>query len=114
MPPVMSHASVSPTVITIVPGVQPLNQTAPPDASGAPAFTPPTFTSWLVAAKLREEEKTKVRKIATDTTAAILANRALCLRTGSTACGGNRATVFNVVPEPSVDRPANGSVRIRI
>src|SRR6058998_54986 len=24
---------------------------------------------------------------------------------------GNRATVFNVVPEPSVDRPANGSVR---
>src|SRR5438093_1111868 len=44
--------------------------------------------SWLVAAKLREEEKTKITKIATDTTAAILANRPLCLRTGSTACGG--------------------------
>src|SRR2546427_12218244 len=79
---------VSPAVITIVPGVKPLNQTTPPGASGAPTVTPPTFTSWLVAAKLREEAKTKITKIATDTTAAILANRTLCLRTGSTACGG--------------------------
>src|SRR3989449_2648372 len=79
---------VSPAVITIVPGVKPLNQTTPPGASGAPTVTPPTSTSRLVAAKLREEEKTKTTKIATDTTAAILANRTLCLRTGSTACGG--------------------------
>src|SRR3989454_2055765 len=79
---------VSPAVITIVPGVKPLNQTTPPGASGAPTVTPPTSTSWLVAAKLREEEKTKITKIATDTTAATLANRTLCLRTGSTACGG--------------------------
>src|SRR2546422_4806041 len=79
---------VSPAVITIVPGVKPLNQTPPPGASGAPTVTPPTSTSWLVAAKLRGEEKTKITKIATDTTAAILGNRTLCPRTGSTACGG--------------------------
>src|SRR2546426_5075876 len=79
---------VSPAVITIVPGVKPLNQTTPPGASGAPTVTPPTFTSWLVAAKLREEAKTKITKIGTDTTAAILANRTPCLRTSSHACRG--------------------------
>src|SRR2546426_12468865 len=101
---------VSPAVITIVPGVKPLNQTTPPGASGAPTVTPPTFTSWLGAAKLREEEKTKITKIATDTTAAILANRNLCLRTRSTASRGMAPRDLTGAPRrPSVGPPTGPS-----
>src|SRR2546428_2877713 len=73
--PTRCHLTVSPAVIRIVPGEKPLNHTTPPGASGAPAVTPPMYTSCVVAARLREAEKTNVMKIATDTVASTLGQR---------------------------------------
>ncbi len=90
-PPTRCQVIVSPAATRIVPGEKPLNHTTPPGASGAPAVTPPMYTSCVVAAKLRDAEKTNVMKIATDTTAATRSRRAVCLRTYSTACARNHA-----------------------
>src|SRR2546425_917131 len=65
-PPTRCQVTVSPAVIRIVPGEKPLNHTTPPGASGAPAVTPPIYTSCVVAAKPRDAEKRNVMKIATD------------------------------------------------
>jgi len=72
-----------------------LNHTTPPGASGAPAVTPPIYTSCVVAAKLRDAEKTNVMKIATDTMAATLAKRAARWFTYCTCGGESRLVVFN-------------------
>src|SRR2546427_3918339 len=74
-PPTRCQVIVSPAAIRIVPGEKPLNHTTPPGASGAPAVTPPMYTSCVVAAKLRDAEKTNVTKIATDTIASTLGQR---------------------------------------
>src|SRR2546425_6845880 len=105
---------VSPAVITIVPGVKPLNQTTPPGARGAPTVTPPTFTSWLVAAKLREEEKTKITKIATDAIATSLSTLIPGLFTNRTTSGGIALLYLSVNEKTScnsrpVVRPTSGA-----
>src|SRR5437870_9310840 len=94
-PPTRCHVTVSPAVIRIVPGEKPLNHTTPPGASGAPAVTPPIYTSCVVAAKLRETEKRNVMKRATDRIASTLGQREADRFTFSTCCGESRLLVFN-------------------
>src|SRR2546428_5777206 len=88
-PPTRCHLTVSPAVIRIAPGEKPLNHTTPPGARGAPAVTPPMYTSCVVAARLREAEKTNVMKIATDTVASTLGQRDEDRFTVSTCGGGS-------------------------
>src|SRR5438034_4300929 len=58
-PPTASQVTVSPGWITMDSGSYPLNHTIPPFASGDPMICPPTFTSYVVAARALDAEKTK-------------------------------------------------------